>query len=226
MPDVYVSPTKKVKKPSKKKPRKQKQKAEVKIVSEEIKQRRTRHPFSAFMILPKGLTFETQAAEEEILFVLRRHLITNVPWLLITLLMLLAPLSLRYIPLIDFLPARYQLISIIIWYLITIAFILESFLSWYFNVNIITDERIIDIDFYSLIYKEVSETKIENIQDVTYKMGGVVRALFNFGTVYVQTAGEKPEFEFEDVPNPSQVTKIINRLILQEEQEKIEGRVR
>ncbi len=29
----------------------------------------------------------------------------------------------------------------------TFAFAFEKFLSWYFNVNIITDERIVDVDF-------------------------------------------------------------------------------
>ena len=52
-----------------------------------------------------------------------------------------------------------------------------------FNVYIVTDERIIDIDFYNLIYKEVSDANIDKIQDVTYKMGGVVRTLFNYGDV-------------------------------------------
>lgn len=226
MPEIYVAPKKK-RKPSAKKPVKKPVKEEVKIVSEEIKEKRTRNPLSSFMVLPRGVTFETQEAEEEILFILRRHLITNVPWLVAAMAMIAAPLLLRFVPfLIGFLPGRFQLISIIIWYLLTTAFILESFLTWYFNVYIITDERIIDIDFYSLIYKEVSETKIEKIQDVTYKMSGAIRALFNFGTVFIQTAGEVPEFEFEDVARPAQVAKILNRLILQEEQEKIEGRVR
>ena len=226
MPDIYVAPKKKKpKKPLEIKAR-EIEKEEEKIVSEEVKKTGTRNPLSAFMVLPKGISFETQAKEEKILFVLRRHLITNIPWIFFAILMILAPTILRIVPLLDFLPSRYQLISVVIWYLVTMAFILESFLSWYFNAYIITDERIIDIDFYSLIYKEVSETKIENIQDVTYKVGGAIRALFNFGTVYIQTASEVPEFEFDDVPNPSQVAKILNRLIIQEEQEKIEGRVR
>jgi len=108
----------------------------------------------------------------------------------------------------------------------TTAFVLESFLGWYFNVYIITDERIIDIDFISLIYKEVSDADIEMIQDVTYKQGGIVRTMFNFGTIFIQTAAEKPKFEFEDVPNPSLIVKVLQKMRMEERQEQLEGRVR
>ena len=103
---------------------------------------------------------------------------------------------------------------------------MESFLTWFFNVYIVTDERIIDIDFYNLIYKEVSDANIDKIQDVTYKMGGVIRTLFNYGDVMVQTASEVPNFEFLAVPKPDKVAKVLQDLRIEEQQEAIEGRVR
>ena len=102
---------------------------------------------------------------------------------------------------------------------------MESFLTWYFNVYIITDERIIDVDFLSLIYQNISSAKIDNIEDVTATKGGALRSVFDFGKVQIQTAAEKREFEFEDVPHPSKVTKLLNELMIEEEVEKIEGRV-
>ncbi|HEX7018248.1 MAG TPA: PH domain-containing protein, partial [Patescibacteria group bacterium] len=114
----------------------------------------------------------------------------------------------------------------IFWYLLITGFALESFLSWFFNVYIITDERVIDVDFLSLIYKNISSAKIDNIEDITAETGGAVRSIFNFGTVKIQTAGAATELEFEDVPHPAKVTRLLNELLLEEEREKIEGRVR
>ena len=57
-------------------------------------------------------------------------------------------------------------------------------------------------------------------------MCGVVRTFLNYGDVYIETAGEVPAFEFLAVPRPDKVTKILQNLQIQEEQEKIEGRVR
>jgi len=115
---------------------------------------------------------------------------------------------------------------VIIWYLLLIAHIYESFITWFYHVFIVTDERIIDINFYNLVYKEVSEAKIDNIEDVTYRQGGVVRAMFNYGDVVMQTAAEKQEFMIESAPQPNRVVKILNELKLEEEHEKIMGKVR
>lgn len=184
-------------------------------------------PFTSFMTRPKKkFAFESQLEKEEILVVLRRHPITNLPWLFVILLMSIAPFLVNSFPAFNFLPARFQFIGLISWYLLTFAFLLENFLSWYFNVNIITDERIIDIDFYSLMYKEISDAELEAIQDVTVKQGGFIHSIFNYGDVYIQTAAEIPEFEFLSVSNPIKVQKILQLMRLEEKQEVLEGRLR
>lgn len=180
---------------------------------------------SSFAAKPKRVSFSTQAKDEEIILLLRKHPITQVKWIVIALLLTILPVFLPFVPFLNFLPANYEFAILIGWYLIVLGYSLESFLSWYYNVYIITDERVIDVDFLSLIYHDISSAKIDNIEDVTAATGGAIRALFNFGTVQIQTAAEKNEFEFEEVPQPAQVTKLLNELVLEEEREKIEGRV-
>lgn len=225
MPDVYIAESNSAKSVKATEHKSIKSPKEYSSVMAEHRQ--TKNPLAAFVVRPKQLTFETQEAQEKVLLLLRRHVITNVPWIAGAVLMSLAPAVVRVIlPEIDWVPLRFQLMLMMMWYLLTVGLVLEKFLSWYFNVYIVTDERIVDIDFYSLIYKEISDTKIERIQDVTLVQGGVVRALFNFGTVNIQTAGERREFDFEDVPKPQVVAKFLNEMMLEEEREKIEGRVR
>lgn len=179
----------------------------------------THNPLAAYCYYPDAVDFETRDSDEEIILLLRMHPITNVGWILIAILMLLAPLTLRSFPILAFLPENFQFISVLIWYLITTAFVIESFLTWFYNVYIVTDQRVIDIDFYNLVYKEVSDANFDKIEDVTFKMGGVIRTLFNYGDVFIETAGEVPQFEFLAVPNPHQVVKIIHELIINEKQE-------
>lgn len=221
MPDIYVAPKRKAK--AKKPIKKQ---AEEKAETEKVRETHTVNPLAAYVSSPRNIRFENQEAKEEIVLLLRRHWVTNISWILLATLMILAPFFLRFFPLLTFLPARFQVMAVIIWYLLTIAFIFEQFLSWFFNVYIITDERIVDIDFYSLLYKEVSDCKIDRIQDVTYKMGGVARAVFNYGDVFIQTAAEEPQFEFLAVPKPDRVAAVLRDLVTEEEKERIEGRVR
>lgn len=183
-------------------------------------------PLSAFSFYPDGIDFETRESEEEVILFLRQHAIVNIPWILVAFLMILAPFFVSSLPLFELIPANFKFIFVLVWYLVTTAFVLEKFLTWFFNVYIVTDERIVDIDFYNLIYKEVSDAKIDNIQDVTYNMGGVIRTLFNYGNVFVQTASEVPNFEFLAVPKPDKAVRVLLDLQIQEEQEKLEGRVR
>ncbi len=186
---------------------------------------KSRNPISGFVARPFGSHFETQFDSEEIILLLRRHLITNLGWIILALFLAAAPLLLLNFPLIEFLPARFKFIFIIMWYMFVFAYTWESFLSWYFQVFIITDERVVDIDFYNLAYKEISDAEIENIEDITLVMAGPIQSMFNFGNVRIQTAGQAPEFEFEQIPQPMKVVDVLKQLQLEEKQEAIEGRV-
>jgi len=219
VPDVFVA------KPKPKKPVTKKRKESMKKELEEVLVSGSRF-FSAFIPKPRNLRFETQEKKEKIVLLLRRHPITNVPWILFTILLVFAPFFIKPFISLDFIPGNYQLILFLCWYLLTFAFVFERFLTWFFNVSILTDERVIDVDFPTLLYRDITETKIDKIQDVNTKTGGYVRSLFNFGDVVIQTAGAVPEICFEAVPDPQRVSQVINQLLYEEEQEKLEGRVK
>lgn len=184
------------------------------------------NPLAAYYYKPDNVHLETQEKDEKVVLFLRQHPIVNIPWILIAIGLIFAPTLFTWFPLLSFLPDRFQFAFLLLWYLITTAFVLEKALSWFFNVYVLTDERILDVDFYNLIYREVSDAKIDKIQDVTYKMGGVTSAIFNYGSVYIQTAGTLPNFEFLAVPNPASVAKVLQELRTQEEIEAVEGRIR
>lgn len=186
----------------------------------------THNPLSAFNYYPDRVEFINKDPEEEVILLLRRHPVTNVVWLMIAGLMLVAPSFLPIFVFFESIPQRFQLVLMIVWYLITFTYIMERFLRWYFNVNIITDERIIEVDFPYLVYREITDANIDQIQDVTVIMGSPLRTVFNFGNVLIQTAGVIPKIDFEAVPQPDRVARILRELRIEEEQEKIEGRVR
>ena len=91
--------------------------------------------------------------------------------------------------------------------------IFGNFLSWYFNVGIGTNHRVIDIDFHSLLYKEVTIALLEKVEDVTSKTSGFFSAIFNYGNVFLQTAGTEANIEFMNIPRPALIVKIVNQLV-------------
>lgn len=186
----------------------------------------TPHPLSSTLINPKVFSFEEKDDEEAVLLVLRRHWFTNVGWIITAVILAFLPGFLPLKIIFSGVSSSYQLVAVLFWYLITFVFSFEKFLSWYFNVYIVTDERVVDIDFENLLVKKFSEAKINMIQDVTSKVIGLFPTLFNYGSVYIQTAAEVPEIEFEMVPNPEKVIKVLQQLRQEEEQEALDGRVR
>lgn len=180
-------------------------------------------PLTCFAVNPDGIRFETQEEEEEVILFLRQHIIVNVGWVLITLILLVAPIGL--IPFaLQSLPfplanhPGYVVVGTAFWYVATFGFALASFIHWFFNIYIVTNERIVDIDFIHLLFKQFSEAEITKIQDISYSTGGVLATVFNYGNVLIETAGEFPNLEFESVPHPEKVVEVIRGL-----EQKIKG---
>jgi membrane protein YdbS with pleckstrin-like domain len=170
---------------------------------------------STFSYYPNNVDFESRSNDEKIVLLLRQHVIVNVKWVLIAIVMFFVPSVAKAFGVFDTIPNGFELVITMAWYLFTMAYALENFLNWYFNVYIVTNERVVDVDFNNLIYKRVSDATLDNIQDVTYSMGGVVRTVFNYGNVFIQTASEVSEFDFLAVPKPDRVVRIINDLVPQ-----------
>ncbi len=186
----------------------------------------THNVLASYFYYPDSVDFLNKDPEETVVLLVRRHPITNIPWIAMAFALIIAPGFVSVFPFFEGIPGNFQIVFSIVWYMITIAFILEKFLTWFFNVNIITDERIIDVDFINLVYRDISDADIDQIQDVTARVGGSIRTLFNYGDVVIQTAAEVPEIKFEAVPHPDQITKLLHELRLEEKEEALEGRVR
>lgn len=174
-------------------------------------------PLTCFAVNPDGVRFETQEPEESVILFLRQHLIVNLGWVLIALLLLFAPVLVfpRLLDVINesfLVPRGYVLIGTLLWYLGTFGFILAKFLGWFFNIYIVTNERVIDIDFFYLLYKRFSQAELNKIQDISYDSGGVFATFFNYGNVTIETAGEAPNLEFDKVPFPEKVVETIRGL--------------
>ena len=173
---------------------------------------------TAYVEKPVDVRFADQERGEEVLLMLRAHPITNVPWILILLLLLLAPLVLPQIlkgtgldPV--GLPARTQILLFFSWYLFSLGYGILSFLSWYFNIHLVTNRRVIDLDYYGFLFYRLSEAPLYQVQDITYQVGGLFSVIFNFGDLYIQTAAEKREFDFLKIPNPAKVHDLLTDLV-------------
>jgi membrane protein YdbS with pleckstrin-like domain len=162
------------------------------------------------------MRFSTQDGDENVVLTLRAHPITNLVWFIITLVGLIIPVI--FGSLVNLLPFSGMQITflVLVWYAFFFLFALANLFSWYFNLGIITSKKIIDVDVINILNNQTTQTLISRIEEVNNKNLGFFSALFNYGNVFVQTAGEEPNIEFLNVPFPSRVVQVINNLMQQQ----------
>ena len=76
-----------------------------------------------------------------------------------------------------------------IWMLISLMTIFTLWTTYYLDIWIVTNRRIVDIEQKHLFNREVKTLRMETVQDVQTDKVGILQELLNFGTLRVQTAG-------------------------------------
>ncbi len=109
-------------------------------------------------------------------------------------------------------PLRFIWVGRLFWYLVIFGFCFEKFLNWWYSVLIVTNERVVDIDFVNLLYRVVSYATLNHIEEPRMVAGGFIRSLFRYGDIYVATAAETATVEGRGIPYPDKVIKIISEL--------------
>src|SRR3990172_9667450 len=91
--------------------------------------------FSAFITNPLGVSFVEQEPDEKVLLFLRRHFITNVPWIFITIVLIFIPLilfafriNLQILEALS-LPIRFTVVFTILYYLIVFSYTFINFIT-------------------------------------------------------------------------------------------------
>jgi len=174
--------------------------------------------FPALFQRPLKIRFDRQEENEEIILFLRQHPIVNTFWIVTSIILIILPAvflqteRLLGLSITSQIPLNLIIGGLLIYYLLIIAFAFEQFLSWYFNVYIVTNMHIVDINFYSLLSKEVVEISLDDIEVISYTMAGVLGSLFHFGTVEIETAAETKRIHFEKVPRPDVVSDTVQDL--------------
>lgn len=175
----------------------------------------------SFVPHPGKFRFESQQDDEVVLLLGRRHLVTNFGWMATTCFAFVVPFFWSEFPFLKALDGNTLVSLTILWYLGLLFFGLQSFLMWFYNVYIITNERLVDVDFTGLLSKTVNVTQLSRVEDVNYTQNGFWASMFNYGSVIIQTAseqktpdsaGERSAFTFESVACPDKVASIISQL--------------
>lgn len=81
--------------------------------------------------------------------------------------------------------------------------------NYYLDVWVVTNKRILDIEQHGLFSRDLSDFRLDRIQDVTIEVKGIIPTLLRFGDIHVQTAGEAREFIIRHIPHPYRARDIL-----------------
>lgn len=169
--------------------------------------------------------FPAQEKSEKVLDIIRKHWFVYFIFWLIVLLM-----SIPVVFVIVFWissPERFTpfWINILILFgpiysLFILGLLIYGFTDFYLDIYVVTDRRVVDISQNGFFRRTISELNVTEIQDVNAEVNGFMATLLHFGNVHIQTASEKPNFVFELIPHPYEVSKKILDLHQTDDQKK------
>lgn len=159
-----------------------------------------------------------QRDDERIYIFMRKRLISFLPFII------LATLSFIIPPLIAGLGSRVVggffnsltqfgldlvILAMTAYYLSWATFVIASWISFYYNVLVVSDERIVDIAQVGLFNRTINELVFEQIEDVSAQTRGFLNTLFDSGSLEIQTAGSQRHFTISDIGMTHDIVAVI-----------------
>lgn len=106
-------------------------------------------------------------------------------------------------------------------YLVFLLFVFLKFiLAWmnyYLDFWIITDRKIIDIQFTGIFSHAIAEFPVTKIQDVTVRVDGMMPVFLGYGDVLIKTASENTSLRISQIPDPIAIKDVILNLLTKKE---------
>jgi hypothetical protein len=95
------------------------------------------------------------------------------------------------------------------WLLILFTVFFFQWTDYYLDVWVITTERIFDVEQVGMFNRTISVFRLEQIQDVTVAVNGILATFLKYGDIHLHTAGEGDDFIIRDADDPLHIKKII-----------------
>jgi len=149
--------------------------------------------------------FADQMDDEEVQYVFRKHPVVMRKGLVVGMLIILlstVPVAIK--PTLGF---GWFFGSIGIGLVVALLFFAPSWISWYYSIFILSDQRLIQITQKGLFNKAVVDMQLSQIQMVNYQIAGLQETMLGFGTLVMQTY--MGDLVVHDVHHPAKTQKKI-----------------
>ncbi len=147
--------------------------------------------------------------DEEIKSLNRKHSITYGAQILASLFLVVAPFFFM-VPLWRLEKWGYIIFGFLVG--LGIIFFLRVLISWYSNVLVITDERLIVVERKGFFQKKISKIGYEQIRAVEVSIKGIFQTLFKCGSLHIRLIESPNVIELANLSRPTKIQELILRL--------------
>lgn len=171
---------------------------------------------------PSNICVHGQNTNEYVLLFIREHKIILFFNLLLYLIVFLIPYVLKaFISHVDndflnnalgsdvFFSSKWWAIILVGWVAYMLTGFFNIFFHWFYNINIVTTEKFLDIDFETIFSNKVETASLIDIQDVKDVQNGIIQSTFNMGDIILLTASGGTIFSLNNVPKAHKVRDFI-----------------
>lgn len=115
------------------------------------------------------------------------------------------------ISILAFLPRRPIFLTVSMLSVAGLIWWVRNFLDYYLDAWLVTNEGIIDIEWFGWFHRQSTRVLYSDIQGVSYEIKGVMGTLLRFGLISVEKISTGATISLENVKNPRAVEGLILR---------------
>jgi hypothetical protein len=112
--------------------------------------------------------------------------------------------------------SRFWTAGLVLWLGYILKGFYNIFVRWYYNVNILTSNRFIDLDLIGIFNNRLEETSVKDITDAKDVQPGLLQSLFSMGSLEIFTASGKTTFSLDNVPESQKIRDFIMDVVIME----------
>lgn len=159
--------------------------------------------------------FLGQNPDEKIVGITRRGFVIELPWFIPSILgFYFIVLDYRLLDTLvgNLFTDSYLLFIRLLLFIVLSNFFINRITDWFYSVNLVTTQRILDFEFSGLGIKKIVETDLRNIQSVTIESSGFLSFIFGLSTIHILTSGDNPNIDLEYISNANEIQNFISDL--------------
>ena len=91
---------------------------------------------------------------------------------------------------------------LLFWTILVFLYGVYKYLLWQLNTYLLTDQRLMAIRYRTLFHKEILETPLERIANISTETKGFLPTILSYGTIHVRMTALNETLDIENIKNP------------------------